>query len=47
MLVIWCLHRCQLLEHGAPKWVRRSGEDAYRHRMVSNSPLIMKANATA
>ena len=28
-------------------WARQLGERTYRHRMVSNNPLIMKANATA
>jgi hypothetical protein len=28
-------------------WARQLSEPTYRHRMVSNNPLIMKANATA
>ena len=38
---------CWLSNATDPEWVRRLGARAYRHRIVSNNPLIMKANATA
>ncbi len=41
--VIRCRLRCQPADVG----VENGGDDAYRHRMVSNKPLIMNANATA
>ncbi len=47
-------HACDLVPHrllaGNPAdrgWARQLGELIYRHRIVSNKPLIMKANATA
>jgi hypothetical protein len=30
-----------------PGWARQLSPRAYRQRIVSNNPLIMKANATA
>jgi hypothetical protein len=45
--VIRCPHGCQPSNAADRECVRHGCDGAYRHRMVSNNPLIMKANATA
>jgi hypothetical protein len=45
--VIWSLTGCWLSNPADRKWARSLGGPIYRHRIVSNKPLIMKANATA
>jgi hypothetical protein len=44
--VIWSLTSCWLSYTGCRKRRHYEGRCAYRHRIVSNNPLIMKANAT-
>jgi hypothetical protein len=45
--VIQCPHRCQLSNDADQECGHDGRDGAYRHRIVSNNPLIMKANATA
>jgi hypothetical protein len=45
--VIWSLTGCWLSNRADRKWARPLVGPIYRHRIVSNKPLIMKANATA
>jgi hypothetical protein len=45
--VIRSLTSCWLSNAGGRQCPPYQGGWAYRHRMVSNNPLIMKANATA
>jgi hypothetical protein len=47
MRVIRSLTGCWLSNTAGRQHLPRKGCWAYRHRMVSNNPLIMKANATA
>ena len=46
MRVIRSLASCWLSDTGRRQRPPYEGRCAYRHRMVSNNPLIMKANAT-
>lgn len=45
--VIRCSIGCQASNDADRERVRHGRDGAYRHRIVSNNPLIMKANATA
>jgi hypothetical protein len=45
--VIRSLTRCWLSNAADRRRAPLEGRWAYRHRIVSNKPLIMKANATA
>jgi hypothetical protein len=45
--VIWPRTGCWLSNVADLRPARQLGERTYRHRIVSNKPLIMKANATA
>jgi hypothetical protein len=45
--VIRSLTSCWLTDTGGRRRPPYEDRWAYRHRMVSNNPLIMKANATA
>jgi len=45
--VIQTLGRCWPSNSGGLERTHQDQAQAYRHRIVSNKPLIMKANATA
>jgi hypothetical protein len=45
--VIRSLTGCWLSNSADRGWARQLGGATYRQRIVSNKPLIMKANATA